>query len=187
MIPLIVLPNFRIIVFQKELVEVIRHFADSEAYNSQSETFIITASSYWKGLNKLNTEQDFIEMIKNLAEKIPQNVLKELENWKNKFGEVSLEKENCLKIVSASLVQEILNHSVLKNFIYDQKENLIFFKDISLKDLSKIFESEFNCPIRMRVSKKVVVYKSRTETFLEEKEIFYEELLNLCSQIHPHL
>jgi len=186
---LIVLPNFQIIVLKgEELKSIIKIFADSITINSQSETFSLTANSFWRGLNKA-TKFDFISVLIDNCEQIPNNVLEELENWEIKFGDITLLKENCLQISSESLKEEILKHNVFSKYVYSYHDKLIFFKDISLTEIVDIFEKELNYPVKLNRSKESIAPEVKRASYYEceddeEEKSIQQRQLDLYSEIH---
>jgi len=146
---LMVLPNFKIIVLnpaEDTVKNTIKNYTDLVTSNSQSDTYVLSSTSYWRGLNK-GLKDDFITLIKSVE--VPPNVLNELDTWHKKFGLIILVNNDCVNINNPNLQQEILNHSLLKNNIYNTQGSLIFFKNISLDEIKDIFENELNYPIKI--------------------------------------
>ncbi len=145
---LIVLSNFKITVFpgDETITNTIKNYTDLVSSCTQSETYLLTSTSYWRGLNK-ELGDDFLATIKTTQ--VPSNVLAEVESWFSKFGSVILVNDDCVNISNPNLQQEILNHSVLKKHISNVQGSLIFFKNITLDQLQDIFETEVNHPIKI--------------------------------------
>jgi len=171
---LTVLPNFTILAEVKNeeyfnLIGKLRCFCDVVSSVEHVDTYRITPSSFWRGLN--NTDVDFIDLLeKNSKETIPESVLKDLTNFKNKFGKVILVGDDCLSIKDKDILTEVLSHSKIKDFIYNTDENLIFFYKVNILNLSKLFERELGYPIKRHSSQiKTFIIELKTK----EKDISY--------------
>jgi hypothetical protein len=153
-----VLPNFTIISDKKNssydinIYKALNCYCELISEGEYADTWKITPFSFWKGMNALET--NFIKLVmQNNKGIIPENVLSELENFVTKFGTVELIGDDCLLIKDENLLEEVKNNSTLKDFVYNQTGNLIFFENMDIMYLQEVFQHEFNYPVKYHHSK----------------------------------
>jgi len=158
--PLRIFPNKTIQVevlhpdYFKNLIGKLNMFCDQDTNLEHIDTYKITSSSFWKGLNlSVEEECNFIQVLKDYSDSIPETVLADIKNWNSKFGVISLVGDDCLKVRSKDVLQEIKNNSRLKNIVYAIEDDMVFFSNTTVSELQKIFESEFDHPIKIHRSK----------------------------------
>ena len=166
------MPNFTIVIpdtaneaYTKELEKSLLCFSNITS-DGDAEVYKITPETFWLGMN-ICPEVDFIKLLQDNSEEIPDNVLTELRKYSSRFGVISLVGPDCLKVGDTDLMKEILNNTNISNKIYEQDDNLIFFKDISFVELQSLFSREIGYPIKVR--------KSQVQTFflkICEKKIY---------------
>lgn len=152
---LLILPNFTILAdctehYNKYLMGVLRCFCELEGSAEYVDTYRITPESMWEGLNLTsNSELDIMAILNEFSkEPMPENVAKDLSNMITKFGRVTLVGDDCLLINDENLLEEVLNNSSIKDFIYDRNGSLLFITGTSISRLQVIFQHEFNTPIK---------------------------------------
>lgn len=151
------LPNYTILAdcnegYYQNGLGILRTFCEVESSAEHVDTFRISASSFWKGMNRM-PDFDFIGFLKeNSKSDLPENVETELKGFLTKMDTITLIGNDILMINSEDLLNEIKNSSTMEEFITDIKGNLVFFSKTNLHDLSEIFEYEFGHPIKIRRS-----------------------------------
>lgn len=155
--PLMILPNFRIILLDPQYKDKIIQFTEYESDNQ----YILSPKSFWRGLN--NTGLDFLSELKEMADEIPDNVLVELDNWNRKYGIVSLMDDICT-ISNAEVLEEILMLEAIQEIIHKNEEGHIVVTNI--KKFVEILENDLDCPVKVETSDKV--YETKKIKILNE-------------------
>ncbi len=160
---LTILPNFMIMAevsnphYIKHLFGILRCYCEIEANVEHVDSYKITPESFWDGMNIVENV-DFIQLLKNNTQlDIPNNVLIDLEKFKDRFGLITLVGDDCLKVSCSDLLTEIKNNTRLNAMIYEYDNNLVFFKG-NIKEIQEILHHDLFCPIKFR--------KSKIKTFL---------------------
>lgn len=153
-----ILPNFTIISDKKnsaynvEVYKSLKCYCELMSEGEYADTWKVTPCSFWNGMNSFST--NFIKFLnQNKKEDVPENVSKELENFVTKFGTVELIGDDCLLIKDENLLEEIKNNSTMKDFIYNQVGNLVFFENMDILYLQEVFQHEFSYPVKYHYSK----------------------------------
>lgn len=189
-----VLPNFTILAentaeYRRSMIGILRCFCEVVANVEHVDNYKITPESFWSGMNRtLNDNINFIELLKNnVKEDIPENVLKTLNDLEEKFGVVTLIGDDCLRIKNQDIIDEIQNSSKLKEHICLIDGDLVFFQNIDLSDLNKIFEYEIGYPIKVHQSAiKTFVMLDGNRTIVKKAKDAFSAFKSLYNS-HPRI
>ena len=167
-----ILPNFTIVADKKDpkyyepgkkgLAGRLLSYCDSISSGTQADVFKITPESIWQGMNTDGV--DFINFLKENSENIPEIVLNDIIKYSARFGVVTLIGDDCLQIKEDSLLKEVLNCTDIKSYIYSQEGNLLYFDNILLAQLQKLFIKEIGYPIKIHQPKVRVFYIKLAES-----------------------
>lgn len=170
---LVIMPNFTVLADKKDpryyemdksgIAGRLLSHGEKISNGTEADVFKITPERLWHGMN-VDKGVDFIKFLQDNSDNIPDNVLMDLNKYASRFGSINLVGEDCLKVSNPDLLKEILNSTKIKEKIYDQDENLLFFTDISFSELQNLFIRELGYPIKVHNSKIKVYLIKLTET-----------------------
>jgi len=155
---LTIMPNFIIMAevsnrnYMDNLYGILRCYCEVIANVEHIDSYRITPESFWKGMNSV-PDVDFIQLLKdNTKMEIPKNVITDLDNFKSKFGIITLIGDDCLKVKNEDILTEIKNNTKLNEMIYEYEDDLIFFEG-DINTIQKILQNDLSCPVKFRASK----------------------------------
>ena len=151
--PLTVLPNFTILADANDpnyldIIGCLRCFCYIESYAEHIDTYKITPKSFWYGMNATN--RDFIQFLKEHSESLDGNVLKELEKFQAKFGQIILLGETKLQIHSKDILDQIKSNTKLKEMIQAIENTEVTLNEININELQNILVEEIGYPFQLQ-------------------------------------
>lgn len=195
--PLTILPNFTIVADKNDpnystmkkdsLLGRLASHGERTSIGAQADVFKITPETFWHGMN-IDEGVDFLKFIQANSESVPENVLTELTKFALRFGVVTLIGDDCIRINNPEVLKEVLNNTSIKEHIYSQEENLIFFRGIPFAVLTSFFEREIGYPIKVHRPKvqvfiislsKEVTYSIKASSALEAFRALYDKTVFL--------
>ena len=151
--PLMVLPNFLVLAetFNEQyshVKETHKSFATLQESMEHTHTYIISASSIWKGLQD-SPNEDILGILEQFSkQKLPDNVVFEIKSWISRFGVIRL-IDDCLFIRDGKVLNEIVNHPMIKSHIHSIEDNLVGIADNHFLEVKSIIEQEIGYPIKV--------------------------------------
>jgi hypothetical protein len=112
----IVQPEARMLAFQ--LVEFCERPEDAERVVGPALVFRITKSSVRRAFRRMNyTSERIVSFFTDAGVDLPDNVLHELREWGNKFGEVEFRAVETIECRDEVLAETLMNDTAMKKYV----------------------------------------------------------------------